>query len=72
MQGRNIDILEFPFSTNRHARSSHDNVFIRYYKDENKYEIKVFQIGHYNARTIQGHFILKEPDPETTYEMTIS
>ena len=72
MQGRKIDILEFPFSTSRHSRATHDNVFIRYYQDENKYEIKVFHIGLYNARTVQGHFILKEPNPETTYEMTIS
>ena len=72
MQGRKIDILEFPFSTNRHARPAHDNVFIRYHQDEGKYEIKVFHIGLYNARTVQGHFMLKESKPETSYEMTIS
>lgn len=72
MQGRKIDILEFPFSTSDNVRPANDNIFIRYHRDEGKYEIKIFHFGHYNARKILGHFFLKEPDPETRYEMTIS
>lgn len=70
--GKHIDILEFPFGTSPNNRPSKDNIFIRYYKDEGKYEIKVFNFGHYNARSLVGHFFLKEPKPETSYEMTVS
>lgn len=70
--GKHIDILEFPFGTSPNNRPSKDNIFIRYFKDESKYEIKVFQFGHYNARTLVGHFLLKEPKPEASYEMTVS
>ena len=69
--GRKLDILEFPFSTPKNIRPSNDNIFIRYYQEEGKYEIKIFQFGHYNARTLLGHFYLKEPDFKTRYEMTV-
>ncbi|MBX2819981.1 MAG: hypothetical protein KTR29_09885 [Rhodothermaceae bacterium] len=72
MKGHNVDILEFPYATSTTARPSKDNIFIRYYEEEGKYEIKVFHFGHYNARTVIGHFFLKEPKPETSYEMTVS
>ena len=72
MIGHNLDILEFPFGTSANARPTKDNIFIRYYKDDAKYEIKVFHFGHYNARSLAGHFFLKEPKPETNYEMTVS
>ena len=71
MHGQKLDILEFPFSTGKQVRQNQDNIFIRYYKEEEKYEIKIFQFGHYNARTLLGHFMLRKPKEETKYEMTV-
>ncbi len=71
MKGHKLDILEFPFAMNKHVRPSQDNVFIRYHKEERKYEIKVFHFGHYNARKLLGHFILRESSRENTYEMSV-
>ena len=72
MTGHNVDILEFPFGPNNQSRNAQDTVFIRFYKEELKYEIKVFQLGLYNARKLVGHFFLKEDNPERRYEMTVS
>ena len=72
MMGHNLDILEFPFGASPNTRPTKDNIFIRYHKAEAKYEIKVFHFGHYNARSLVGHFFLREPKPETSYEMTVS
>ena len=70
--GQHLDILEFPFGLAPNGRTNRNNIFIRYYKEEAKYEIKIFQLGHYNARSLIGHFLLREPKPETSYEMTIN
>ncbi len=67
-----LDILEFPYTPGKHARPTHDNVFVRYHRDKGQFEIKVYHIGHYNAKKLLGHFILHEHKPENRYTMTIS
>ncbi len=72
IQGQKLDILEFPYTPKKHARSSQDHVFVRYHKDKQQFEIKVYVLGHYNSKQLIGHFLLTEHKPETRYEMTIS
>lgn len=71
-RGQRLDILEFPYTTSKHARPSQDNVFVRYHRDLHRFEIKVYEVGHYNAKKLLGHFLLQERKPEDRYEMTIS
>ena len=72
MQGHNVDILEYPLSGDKSLARQKDHVFIRYHKEDGAYEIKIFQVGHYNTRSVLGHFFLRENKPEARYEMTIS
>ena len=71
-RGKRLDILEFPYTTNKHARPTQDNVFIRYHREQYQFEIKVFHVGHYNVKKLLGHYLLHEHKPENRYEMTIS
>ncbi|MFK7847780.1 MAG: hypothetical protein AB8G77_20980 [Rhodothermales bacterium] len=72
IRGKRLDILEFPYNSSNHKRSMHDNVFIRYHGDLHRFEIKVFELGHYSAQQLVGHYLLHERKPESRYEMTIS
>ena len=72
IQGKRLDILEFPYNASKHHRPMHDNVFVRYHRELRRFEIKIFELGHYNAQQLIGHFFLNEHKPEDRYEMTIS
>ncbi|MEM8484438.1 MAG: hypothetical protein AAF564_02760 [Bacteroidota bacterium] len=72
IRGQRLDILEFPYATSKHARPGQDNVFVRYHRDLHRFEIKVYEVGHYNAKKLLGHYLLQERKPEDQYEMTIS
>ena len=70
---RALNLLEFPFTREaRLASNGKNNVEIRYFEEEGRFEIKLFEFGPYNIKKVASHFILQEDKPETNYEMTIS
>lgn len=73
LRGQDLSLLEFPFSSHKHVRPSYNNVLVKYDKQTEKYEIKVFKLGPYSARQLIGHFVLLGPSkPEFSYSMTVS